>query len=270
MIITLTTDFGLKDHYVGALKGMIYSKVPSVNIVDISHQVSPFVIYEASYIVSASYGHFPEGTLHLILVDAEINQENKPVLVEWNKHYFLSSDNGILSLITHGAVPDNIISIPFGERADSTLFFVEKATELLNGKSILELGQKIENLKEVPPLKATISKDNSRITGNIIHIDHYGNAISNISKELFEKVRNGRNFQILFRSYRITKIHQSYIGYSAEKTAEIGGKIAIFNPYNLLEIALYKGSSKSGTASTLFGLEYQSTISVQFTESDSV
>ncbi len=264
MIITLTTDFGLKDHYVGALKGMIYSKNPNVNIVDISHQVSPFVIQEASYVVSASYRHFPEGTLHLILVDSEINQENKPVLVEWNKHYFLSSDNGILSLLTHGAVPENIISIPFGEIADSTSFFVEKATELINGKTLFDLGQKIESLKKIPPLKAAISEENNRITGNIIHIDHYGNAISNITKELFETVRNGRNFQILFRSYRITKIHQSYIDYSTEKSMEKGGKIALFNPSDLLEIALYKGNPKSGTASTLFGLEYESTISVQF------
>ena len=269
MIITLTTDFGLKDHYVGALKGMIYSKNPNVNIVDISHQISPFVIHEASYAVSSSYSYFPEGTLHLILVDAEINEENRPVLVEWNKHYFLSSDNGILSLITHGAVPENIILLPFGEITDSTSFFVEKATELISGKSIFDLGQKIESLKEVPPLKATVSKDNNRITGNIIHIDRYGNAISNVSKELFEKVRNGRNFQILFRSYRITKIHQSYIDYSTEKTVETGGKIALFNPSDLLEIALYKGNPKSGTASSLLGLDYHATISVQFTESNS-
>lgn len=264
MIITLTTDFGLKDHYVGALKGMIYAKNPNVNIVDISHQISPFVIHEASYAVSSSYRHFPEGTLHLILVDAEINQENKPVLVEWNKHYFLSSDNGILSLITQRFVPENIIAIPFGEITDSTSFFVEKATELIRGKSIFDLGEKIENLKESPRLNAVVSKGNDRITGNIIYIDHYGNAISNITKELFETVRNGRNFQILFRSYRITKIYQSYIDYSTEKSMEKGGKIALFNPSDLLEIALYKGNPKSGTASTLFGLEYESTISVQF------
>lgn len=264
MIITLTTDFGLKDHYTGALKGLIYSKIPNVNLVDISHQISPFGVHEASYVVGASYRHFPERTLHLILVDAEINRENKPVLVEWDKHYFLSSDNGILSLITHETVPENIISIPFEEITDSTSFFVEKATELINGKSIFDLGQKIETLKEVPPLKATISKDNNRITGNIIHIDHYGNTISNISKELFEQVRNGRNFQILFKSYTITKIHQSYIDYSTEKLVQQGGKIALFNSSDLLEIALYKGNPNSGTASSLLGLDYHSTISVQF------
>lgn len=225
------------------------------------------MIHEASYAVSSSYRHFPEGTLHLILVDAEINEENRPVLVEWNKHYFLSSDNGILSLITHGAVPENIILLPFGEITDSTSFFVEKATELISGKSIL--GQKIESLKEVPPLKPTVSKDNNRITGNIIHIDHYGNAISNISKELFENVRNGRNFQIFFKSYTITKVQQSYIDYSTEKTAKQGGKIALFNSSDLLEIALYKANPNSGTASSLLGLDYHSTISVQFTESNS-
>lgn len=265
MIITLTSDFGLKDHYVGVLKGMIYTKVPNVNIVDISHQISPFVIHEAAYVISSSYYHFPETTIHLILVDAEINQENKPVLVYWNNHYFLCADNGILSLLLHSKTPQAIISLPFEEGVDATGFFVNIISEIATGRSVFELGQKAERLKEAQRLNAVVSEDNSRITGNIIYIDHYGNAISNISKKLFEQVRNGRDFEILFRSYRIRKIYNSYIDYSLEKNIETGGKLAIFNQSNLLEIALYRGSSRGGgTASSLFGIEYESTISVRF------
>lgn len=265
MIITLTSDFGLKDHYVGALKGMIYTKLPHINIVDISHQISPFVIQEAAYVVSSSYYHFPEKTIHLILVDAEISSENRPVLVCWKNHYFLGTDNGILSLITYNQNLDAIISLPFEEGVDATGFFVHIASLIVNGTSIFELGQEIGALKETHRLKAAVSDDNNRITGNIIYIDHYGNAISNISKKLFDQIRNGRNFEILFRSYRITQVYNSYIDYASEKHAEEGGKMAIFNQSGLLEVTLYRGSSRGGgTASILFGIEYESSISVRF------
>ncbi len=265
MIITLTSDFGLKDHYVGALKGMIYTKVPHINIVDISHQISPFVIQEAAYVVNSSYYHFPEKTIHLILVDAEISSENRPILVCWKNHYFLGADNGVLSLITYNQKPQAIINLPFEEGVDATRFFVNIVGQIVNGTSIYELGSEVEDLKQTQRLKATVSEDKNRITGNIIYIDHYGNAISNISKKLFDQIRNGRNFEILFRSYRITQVYNSYIDYASEKHAEKGGKMAIFNESGLLEIALYRGSSRGGgTASSLFGIEYESSISIRF------
>jgi len=86
-IITLTTDYGLKDHFVGALKGKIISKLPEVTIVDISHDVDPFNTLEASYIISAAYKSFPKGTVHLIGVDAELNKENQHIAIEWNDHF---------------------------------------------------------------------------------------------------------------------------------------------------------------------------------------
>ncbi|MFA7446031.1 MAG: SAM-dependent chlorinase/fluorinase [Flavobacteriaceae bacterium] len=264
MIITLTTDFGLQDHYVGALKGMIYTTLPQAKIVDISHLVDPFVTHQAAYIVRASYGYFPEKTIHILLVDAEISAENKPVLVIWNRHYFLSTDNGILSLLTQGETPEAILSLAFEEGVDSSLFFVKIASEIIGGKPVSELGQPVENLKEVQRLKAIVSEDNRRITGNIIYIDHYGNAISNIPKKLFEQIRNGRDFEILFRNYTIRKIYASYSSFTSDKNAATGEKIALFNNSELLEIALYKGNSKSGTAASLLGIEYQSSISVRF------
>lgn len=265
MIITLTSDFGLKDHYVGALKGMMYSRIPQINIVDISHQISPFVIQEAAYVVSASYYHFPPKTIHLVLVDAEISSENQPILIYWNKHYFLGANNGVLSLITHNQSPEAIINLSFEEGVSTTDFYVEVTSKIALGASIYELGQPTEALKETQHLNAAVSEDGNRITGNIIHIDHYGNAISNISKDLFMQISNGRSFEILFRSYRITKTYNSYIDYASEKHTEIGGKMAIFNSSGLLEIALYRGSSRGGgTASSLFGIEYESSISVRF------
>lgn len=264
MIITLLTDFGIKDHYVGALKGMIYSHISDAKIVDITHLVDPFVTHQAAYIASASYKYFPERTIHIILVDAEISVENKPILVLWKNHYFLTTDNGILSLLTHNEQPEIILSLPYEEGVDSNLFFINVASEIAKEKSIFGLGEPIQNLKEVQRLKAIVSEDNRRITGNIIYIDHYGNAISNISETLFEQIRNGRDFEILFRNYTIKKVYTSYSSYALEKNAATGEKMALFNASGLLEIALYRGNPKSGTASSLLGIEYQSSISVRF------
>lgn len=265
MIITLTSDFGLKDHYVGSLKGLIYSGFLQATIVDISHMIAPFATYQATYVVGASYFNFPEGTLHLVLVDAEIHHRNKPVLIYWNKHYFLCSDNGILSLLTQNKPPEFIIALDFESGIDITSFFAQTACKIAKGQSVFELGKKIEKLKDFQSLKAIVSEDNKRITGNIIYIDNYGNAISNISRELFEQVRNGRSFEILFRNYRITEVYNSYTDYSLKNSDGKGGKLALFNSLNLLKISIYKGSPRSGgTASSLFGIEYESTISVQF------
>jgi len=265
MIITLTSDFGLKDHYVGALKGLIYSKISNANLVDISHEVSPFVLQEAAYVVGAAYHYFPDKTIHLILADAEFTQEKRPIIVFWNNHYFLSADSGILSLIVADQKPEAIIALPFEEHEDTTELFVKAVIEIVNGRSIFDIGETITSLKAVQPLKAVVSDDKTKITGNIIYVDRFGNAVSNISKDLFEQLRAGRSFDVLFRNYRIRKIHNTYIDYASEKNAEDGGKLAIFNQSGLLEIALYKGSQRSGgTASSLLGIEYESSISILF------
>jgi len=265
MIITLTSDFGIKDHYVGALKGMLLSRVPSAQLVDISHQIAAFTVQEAYYVIKSSYQYFPEKTLHLILVDSEMNQDNVPVFVQWNNQYFLCADNGILSLLTHEKNPELIVRLNYTSGMDATSFFVDRVAELVEGKSIFEMGEKVEKLKETQPLRAVVSEDQSRITGCIIYVDNYGNAVSNISKELFESIRKGRDFIVSFRSYTITKIYSTYIDYASEKSSEIGGKLAIFNQSGLLEIALYRGSKHSGgTASSLLGISYQSSISVKF------
>ena len=94
-IITLISDFGLKDHYVGILKGKIYSQFPEVNIVDISHFVSKFNIFDASYLLEVSYHHFPKGTVHVMAVDAAQTQDTNHVALLYDGHYFIGADNGV-------------------------------------------------------------------------------------------------------------------------------------------------------------------------------
>ena len=87
-IITLTTDFGTKDHFVGAIKGAIYNELKEARVVDISHQISPFNITESAYILKNSYINFPEGTIHIVGVDSEISVENKPIAIQLENQYF--------------------------------------------------------------------------------------------------------------------------------------------------------------------------------------
>ena len=96
--VTLTTDFGIKDHFIANIKGAILSELPEANIVDISHQISPFNILEAAYIIQNSYRSFPLGTIHIIGVDSELNPENKHLVVKFEGQYFICADNGIMSM----------------------------------------------------------------------------------------------------------------------------------------------------------------------------
>ena len=110
-IITLTTDFGHKDHFVGAIKGTIYRELETARIVDISHDISPFNIQECAYILKNAYKAFPEGTIHIVGVDSELTQENQHIAVLVDGHYFISANNGVISLITAEINPEKVVEI---------------------------------------------------------------------------------------------------------------------------------------------------------------
>ena len=124
-IITLTTDYGLKDHFVGALKGKILSEYSEAKIIDISHEIDPFNTLEASYIISASYASFPKGTVHIVGVDMEANKENKHIVMQWNDHYFIAADNGILSMLSQKIIPQKIVAINISIFSFLLIFFME-------------------------------------------------------------------------------------------------------------------------------------------------
>ena len=110
-IITLTTDYGIKDHFVGALKGKLLSEFREATIIDISHNIDAFNVAEAAYIIGAAYGSFPKGTVHLIGVDIELNTENQHIAMQWNDQYFICADNGILSMLIQKIVPQKLVAI---------------------------------------------------------------------------------------------------------------------------------------------------------------
>lgn len=273
-IITLTTDFGTKDHFVGAIKGTIYSELPNARIVDISHQISPFNIAETAYILKNAYKSFPDGSIHIIGVDSELNDENKHIALKLDNHFFICPDNGVISLLASEIQPEKIVEINIHDRVE-TIFpvldvFVKVACHISRGGTLEVIGKIIPDFKRMVELQPKVSADQNTIVGNFIYIDNYGNAISNISERYFKEIGKGRTYEVIANNYTFTKINKKYseivnFALPKEQRQKDGTALAIFNSANYLEIAMYRSNPLSyGGASSLLGLKYRDVITVKF------
>ena len=274
-IITLTTDYGLKDHFVGALKGKILSEYSEAIIIDISHDVDPFNTVEASYIIGSSFSSFPKGSVHLIGVDMEFNKENQHIAMQWNDHYFIAADNGILSMLSQKIVPQKIVAINIHDRLSSEAtdldVFVKVACHIAKGGLLNVIGKEIKNIKQVTDLHAVVSDDGNSLKGHVIYIDHFGNIITNISKKYFIEVAKGRPYEIVLKTKNIKTILPNYSAIASSDKYPIksyeGEKLAIFNEAGFLEIAIFRSNpSKVGSANSLLGLNYRDVINIVFRE----
>lgn len=272
-IITLTTDYGLKDHFVGALKGKILTEFPEAKIVDISHDIDPFNTAEASYIIQAAFSSFPKGTVHLIGVDAERNIENEHIAMQWNDQFFICADNGILSMLTQRILPQKIVVINIHDRLPSNAtdldVFKTVACHLAKGGTLNVIGKEIQQLKPTTELQPIVSKDGNSIKGNVIYIDHFGNVVVNVSQKQFMEVGKGRMFEIDIKPKPIKSIQSNYSAVAVSDKFPIkyfeGEQLALFNEVGFLEIALFRSNpSTVGSAQTLLGIGYRDTITINF------
>lgn len=272
-IITLTTDYGLKDHFVGALKGKILSEYPEAQIIDISHDIDPFNIVEASYIIGAAYSSFPKGTIHLIGVDMELNKENLHIVMQWNDSYFIAADNGILSMLSQKIVPQKIVAINIHDRlpidASGLDVFVTVACHIARGGLLNVIGREISAVKEVTEMKAVVANDGNNLKGHVIYIDHFGNVVTNITKKQFLEIAKGRPYEIHIKTKNIKTILPNYSAIAISDKYPIknyeGEKLAIFNEAGYLEIAIFRSNpSKIGSASSLLGLNYRDAVTIEF------
>lgn len=254
--LTLTTDWGTRDHYAGSLKGLLYSLIPDLVIVDITHQVPQHNIQQAAYIFSNTYGSYPGGTLHIIGVSLPAS---KPELlaVRKNGHLFIGSNDGIFSLI-FGETPEEIVAVK-QERITSCGYDLELLAgvsfQLLSGKQFNTLGQPPLEFIERSVFRPAL--DEEVIRGTIIYVDDHGNAVTNITRSLFEEQRRGRKFEIVTRRHGQQFGLDRISSYYSEE--EPGGMLALFNESNLLEIAINQGS-----ASGLLGLKLHDNIRIEF------
>ncbi|TQI70555.1 hypothetical protein JM79_1467 [Gramella sp. Hel_I_59] len=274
-IITLTTDFGEKDYFAGAVKGAIYNELSDVRIVDISHSVSPFHISEASYIIKNAYRSFPKGSIHIIGIDSELTPENKHLAVKLDDHYFICANNGILSLLASEIRPEKIVEINIHDKIQTNFpvldVFVKVACHISRGGTLEVIGKNIEQIKHLKQFEPIINSEQNQILGHVIYIDNYGNVITNISRKLFESTGKGRAFKISARRHNFDAIYETYshaINFEVEKEnrkEEDGKKLAVFNSAGYIELAIYKSNPNTvGGAASLFGLEYLDTVTINF------
>lgn len=272
-LITLTTDFGTKDHFVGAVKGAIYSELNNAKIVDITHEISPFNITETAYILKNSYKSFPAKTIHIIGVDSELSDTNKHIAMELDNHFFICPDNGLISMIASEIQPTKIVEINIHDHIETSFpvldVFVKVACFIARGGSLTVIGKEINTFKILKEIQPQINDSQTQITGGVIYIDNYGNVITNITKKLFEEIGKGRQFKIKVGRYSFTKIYAKYNeitnNASTNLSAYDGSKLAIFNSAGNLEIAIYRSNIKTvGGAASLLGLEYRDPVIIEF------
>lgn len=262
-IITLTSDWGTSDYYVAAVKGKILSYLPNATIVDVTHNIEPFSIAQAGFTLKNCYQSFPEGSIHIIGVETIESDENPHVVVKANGHYFISTDNGIFSHILDGKFEEAVcIDVP--QDTDFFTFatrdrFAKVAAMIANGEPLSNIGARREALNLGGAFCAVV-KGNA-IEGVVMHIDSYGDLITNISKEMFENERRGRRFSIKVKGelYTIDTISDSYLD------VDIAELVAIFGTHGYLELALNQAK-----LATLCGIEQDATIKVVFYDNDDV
>lgn len=256
-IITLTTDLGLKDNYVAAVKGSIYRHLPEAQIVDISHDISKFNVFETAFVLRNVYRDFPEGSVHIIGVMPEETESYPHLAIQCDGHYFIGTDNGVFSLLFEKR-PDQMVKIELKRENPINTFptrdvFVQAATHLARGGTLSVLGSTVETVNARAMPKPVVEAD--QIRGSVLYIDSYGNIISNISRSMFDKVGQGRKFRVSFRKpgFDIIELSESY------SDVIMAERLALFGSTNLLEIAI-----SYGNASKLMGMEVNDMVSVSF------
>lgn len=253
-IITLTTDFGLHDYYVGVIKGAILCQNPNVNIVDISHNIDAYDIVQASFIIKNTYKAFPKDTVHIVSVNNFINTEKSFIAIRHKGYYFIGPDNGIFSLVFEEKptevfqldITDALRGFPLKD------IFAKAVHHITSNKPFEEIGEKVPRIQERITLQPVLSK--SQIRGSVIHIDNYENVIVNIPFVLFEQIAGGRRFEIFFKRYDpITSICEHY------NDVPVGETLCLFNSTGYLEISV-----NLGKAASLHNLKIDDTIQIDF------
>lgn len=230
-VITLTTEWKPDDFYNGIIKGKLCTLSPGTAVIDNACGIPAFNISHAAFVIRNTCLNYPAGSVHIICIHSEGGKDKNHLIVKAKAHYFIGTDNGIFNLILNSQ-PDEIIRIANEQAEDELDLFARIAAGIIAGKDPSSLGEPVRDLMEKVPLRATIDKD--VIIGSIIFIDSYGNAISNITREVFYRVFQNKAFRILIQSNRNYTEHIS-VRYSDEPVGEL---LARFNALDLLEISI--------------------------------
>ncbi|OYT17730.1 MAG: hypothetical protein B7C24_00995 [Bacteroidetes bacterium 4572_77] len=255
-IITLTTDWGIKDHYLASVKGAILQQIPEATIIDISHEIAPFNLSQASYILQSAYPNFPKGSIHLIGINSEASVEYPHIIIKHKDQFFIGADNGLFSLLFK-ETPKEIYELDILQSSNRFTFstkdvFVNAAKHIAQGKAIEEIGEPLNNLTNRVPFQPVVEEN--IIKGKVIYIDRHENIVTNISEQLFYEIIKKKRFKIYLRAgkYIIDTIYTSYSDVGE------GDLLALFDSNNYLEIA-----QSYGRAAGLLGLSLDDVVRIE-------
>ncbi len=247
-IITLTTDFGSQSHFVAELKGNIAKILPETNVIDITHSISPFQLIETAFILKNSIFHFPENTIHAVGVDSSLAVHKAVIIAKKNDQFIIAADNGIIPLV----FSDSDYIYKRIEVSDNDYFsfknsFPHYVLKLIqNNYDLSKIGGQQEGIKH-KILQKPVLKENL-ISFDIIYIDSFGNAYTNLTKSFFENSVGKRQFNLcLSRVESVDKIHKSYTDVPE------GEKVCFFDENGYMIIAINRGR-----ANQLLGLKRES------------
>lgn len=253
-IVTLTTDFGAQDFYAGALKGALLRCHAGLQLVDITHGIRPYNIVEGAFALSQAWHEFPEGSIHLVAVNAVYSPGHRFAVIRHAGHYFLAPDNGILTLLFEKIASPDIRFLPSEDQSPFAVkhVFPGVTAHLASGGLFDDLGEPGDALYQRINLQPVITPNTIR--GTVIHVDYFENAIVNIRSAVFEKVGAGRPFSLYFkRNDPITQLSRSYCD------VPVGEPLCMFNSSGYLEIAV-----NLGRAATLLGLKAEDVVELVF------
>lgn len=243
-IVGLLTDFGEKDNYVGVMKGVILNINPKVKLVDITHRISPGDCRQAAFLLYKTFSFFPKKTVFLVVVDPGVGSKRLALAVKTNNYYFIGPDNGVLSLAVESDGIKKIITLKnrkyFLKNISSTFhgrdIFAPVAGFISKGMSIDNLGEQIKTFKRLKLPSPEIK--NKVLTGEVIYIDHFGNLVTNIKKELFFDFLKEKRFTAYLNRKKICNLYNFY----AE--AKNNEPFLVEGGFLLLEVSLRNSSAK--------------------------
>lgn len=248
MLITLLTDFGTADYFVGAMKGVILSANADARIVDITHEIPPQDILAGAFTLSAVYQTFPAGTIHVAVVDPGVGSTRRPILVSGNKQFFVGPDNGLFSFIYEREAETPVFHLTnenyFRQPVSATFHgrdvFAAVAGALSKGISPDQLGVEIKDYVRLSNLKPKLTGTNI-IAASIIHIDQFGNCVTNLTREDLTDEMFARGVRLKVGGREIT----SFRNFFAEDEKSTDELFAIWGSAGYLEIAAFRASAAS-------------------------
>jgi S-adenosylmethionine hydrolase len=234
MIITLTTDFGLSDPFVGIMKGVIFGIAPGAQIVDITHGIRSYDVLEGAFLIQSAYRYFPEGTVHLVVVDPGVGSPRRPIAAAAHGQFFVAPDNGVLSSVfvdqVHHITNRSLFLNSVGQTFHGRDIFSPVAAHLAGGTPIASVGPRIlDFMKKQLPMPRPLG---DKVLGTVLHVDKFGNIITNLRRK---DLASG--FTIRVAGLPITHFYSNF------SEAEPGQLFALEGSTGFIELALNQGSA---------------------------